>query len=55
MADSPAHASLLQELDARQDDLLAKLAELNLRVEDLLKQYLESRTQPTTPSDEGTA
>ncbi len=44
MSDSTAPAILLQELDERQDELLEQLAQLNQRVEGLLKQYLENRT-----------
>lgn len=36
--------TLIQELDARQDDALEQLAQLNARVENLLKEYLQSRS-----------
>ena len=49
-----APPSLIQELDARQDDVLEQLNQLNSRVEALLKQYLENRSQERDAgSDEG--
>lgn len=48
MSDTPAQATFLQELDARQDELLEQLAQLNQRAEALLKQYLESRAVSPT-------
>jgi hypothetical protein len=43
MSEIPSPTTLLQELDARQDELLEQLAQLNQRAEALLKQYLDSR------------
>jgi len=37
MSDKTAPPTLLDELDARQDEVLRELEELNLRIESLLK------------------
>jgi hypothetical protein len=50
-SEAPRH-SLLQELDARQDELLAELDQLNNRIEDVLKESLAWRQKlegTTTP------
>jgi hypothetical protein len=63
---APPPFRLLDDLDARQDDLLAQLDDLNRRVEDLLKTCLADRegemaasgeeaspaTEPTSQADE---
>ena len=43
MSDLPQNYTLLDELDARQDEVLAQLDELNSRVEGLLNELLGSR------------
>jgi hypothetical protein len=43
MSDHSARHTLLQELDARQDDVLRQLEELNSRIESLLKTCLSER------------
>ncbi len=43
MADVSAAANLIQDLDARQDEVLEKLNELNSALETILKQYVESQ------------
>lgn len=43
MSDHAARRSLLQELDARQDEVLQQLEDLNSRVESLLKDVLADR------------
>jgi hypothetical protein len=43
MSDLPQSHSLLDELDARQDEVLAQLEELNTRLEGLLNEILGSR------------
>jgi len=48
----PAPFALLDELDARQDDVLAQLDDLNRRVEDLLKSFLVGRDADAAPSEE---
>jgi hypothetical protein len=39
MTDSPHRPSLLEELDARQDEVLQQLDELNRRIEQLLQEH----------------
>ena len=43
MADDPSAANLIQDLDARQDEVLAKLNELNSALDSILKQYVDSQ------------
>lgn len=43
MADLQQQRSLLEEIDARQDDVLSQLDQLNLRIETLLKEVLATR------------
>lgn len=43
MADSPRQCSLLEELDARQEEVLAQLDSLNTQIEQLLEECLRSR------------
>jgi len=45
MNDLP-HLTLLEELDARQDELLAELDRLNLRLEQVIGQCLSERDPP---------
>ena len=51
MSDSPKQCGLLDELDQRQDEVLAQLDELNSRIENLLKECLLSRTEEFEPND----
>ena len=44
MIDLPNRPSLLEELDARQDQVLEQLEQLNARVEALIGQFTASRT-----------
>ena len=44
MSELIKQCSLLDELDQRQDEVLAQLDELNTRIEKLLKECLLSRT-----------
>lgn len=46
----PSHPTLLDELDARQNDVLNQLDELNGRVERLLREF--SQPSPTRSPDE---
>ena len=39
MSDSPKQSSLLEELDQRQDEVLAQLDELNAEIESLLGDF----------------
>ncbi|MFO0903903.1 MAG: hypothetical protein U0939_12935 [Pirellulales bacterium] len=43
MADDSSAINLLQDLDARQDEVLAKLNELNAALETILKGYVDSQ------------
>ena len=45
MPEATKPCSLLDELDQRQDEVLAQLDELNTRIENLLKECLLSRTE----------
>jgi hypothetical protein len=45
MTESRSPRNLLEELDARQDEVLEELERLNERIERLLVQYLTARRQ----------
>lgn len=45
MSDQQKPCSLLEEIDERQDDVLAQLDELNSRIENLLRECLQNRTE----------
>ena len=48
MNDEPGfHYSLLDELDARQNEVLAELDALNVRVKQLLDEYTKPKQLPT--------
>ena len=51
MPESTRQCSLLDELDQRQDEVLAQLDELNTRIENLLKECLLSRTDEFDAED----
>jgi hypothetical protein len=51
MSDSPRQCSLLDEIDQRQDEVLAQLDELNTRIEKLLKECLLSRAEELATED----
>lgn len=46
MSDAASEQSLLEDLDARQDQILEALDELNARVERLLNECLSGREEP---------
>ena len=46
MPDATRQCSLLDEIDQRQDEVLAQLDELNTRIENLLQECLASRHEP---------
>ncbi len=48
-AEIGSHYSLLDELDARQDDLLERIDQLNRRIESLLTQYTSTPSHPVPP------
>jgi hypothetical protein len=50
MTDPHSQRTLLEELDARQDEVLDQLDELNLRVESVLKEWLGGRGDATLAS-----
>ncbi len=58
LAENAQATQLLNELDQRQDQVLAELDELNSRIEKVLELYLENRRASLTPAsaatDEGT-
>ena len=43
MTEPEKQCSLLDELDRRQDDVLSQLEDLNGRIENLLRDFLQSR------------
>lgn len=43
MADTQQNRSLLEEIDERQNEVLAQLDQLNARIESLLKEVLATR------------
>jgi len=43
MPDTECKTSLLDELEQRQDEVLAQLDQLNARIEDLLNECLQTR------------
>ncbi|MCY2992459.1 MAG: hypothetical protein NTY19_31950 [Planctomycetota bacterium] len=45
MPESTRQCSLLDEIDQRQDEVLAQLDQLNSRIENLLKECLISRAE----------
>jgi hypothetical protein len=45
MSDVPSRQSLLDELDARQDELLVQLDELNAKIEQVLAQFAGPREE----------
>ena len=45
----PAEANILVDLDARQDDVLARLDELDRQVERVLREF-QAGSQPTDPA-----
>jgi hypothetical protein len=49
MENSPPAISLLEELDRRQDDVLAQLDELDARLTQLLGEYSGGRPLPLAP------
>ncbi len=48
--DTPQN-QLLMEIDARQDEVLQQLDDLNLRVEDLLKQWTAAGINPAAVAE----
>lgn len=46
MAEELTSLEILQDLDARQDDVLAQLDELNERVESVLAEFTTARSSP---------
>lgn len=52
MTDAHAQRTLLDELDARQDEVLDQLDELNLRIESVLKDwsFTQRSDRPVSPS-----
>lgn len=51
MPESTRQCSLLDEIDQRQDEVLAQLDELNTRIENLLKDCLISRAEDFDADD----
>ncbi len=51
MPDATRQCSLLDELDQRQDEVLAQLDELNTRIENLLQECLANRNEPLEPEE----
>ncbi len=51
MPESTRQCSLLDEIDQRQDEVLAQLDQLNVRLEKLLKECLVSRTEDFVAED----
>jgi hypothetical protein len=51
MSESTGQCSLLDEIDQRQDQVLAQLDELNTRIENLLKECLTSRVEDFDAED----
>ncbi len=52
----PEQLALIDQLDARQDDVLQKLDELTFRIEQLIELYLQNReTEKTAESAESAA
>ena len=49
MENSPPAISLLEELDRRQDEVLAQLDELDARLTELLSEYSGVRPHPLAP------
>ncbi len=49
LAENTQATQLLNELDQRQDQVLAELDELNSRIEKVLELYLENRRASLTP------
>ena len=49
-SEQPNPSSLLEEIDARQNEVLSKLDELNARVEQLLAQCLSNRGGERPPA-----
>ena len=45
--------TLLDELDARQDEVLAQLDELNTRIETLIGQWTQARKSDGDPAESG--
>ena len=50
LAENAQATQLLNELDQRQDQVLAELDELNSRIEKVLELYLENRRASLAPS-----
>ena len=51
MSEATRQCSVLDEIDQRQDEVLAQLDELNTRIENLLKECLISRTEDFDAED----
>ena len=51
MSEATRQCSVLDEIDQRQDEVLAQLDELNTRIENLLKECLLSRTEDFDAED----
>jgi len=51
MSESTRQCSLLDDIDQRQDEVLAQLDELNTRIENILKECLISRTDDFDAED----
>jgi hypothetical protein len=49
MSNLPPGQTLLDELDARQDELLGELERLNARIEQVIADCLAWRTNPAEP------
>lgn len=54
LAENAQATQLLNELDQRQDQVLAELDELNSRIEKVLELYLENRRASLAPSSAAT-
>jgi hypothetical protein len=55
MENSPPPISLLEELDRRQDEVLAQLDELDARLNELLSEYSGGRPHPLAPMNDDAA
>jgi len=49
MSNADRPISLLEDLESRQDEAIAQLDELNLRIENLLRQWTGQRNADSTP------